>query len=287
MNRVVGFVASEPLLRARPALAATLLSASLAVLPAGRGMAQDAAPLGAEDLARQLSNPVASLVSLPFQMNWEQGVGPGEDTRTVLNIQPVMPFTLSPGTNLIARVIAPVASQPPQSPGSATTFGLSDLLVSGFFSPSKPSALIWGVGPALSLPSTSDPTLGSGKWAAGPTFVVLRQDGPWTIGALANHLWSYAGDSDRADVNQIFLQPFLALGAGHGVTLTLNSEATANWEAPDGEEWSVPLNLVASKVVRLGHRPISVGAGGGYYVEGPEAGPEWKVRTVFTLLFPR
>jgi hypothetical protein len=280
-------MATKPATVARPVPTATLLLACLAVLLPGSGTAQEAAPPGAEDLAKQLSNPVASLVSLPFQMNWEQGVGPGEDTRTVLNIQPVMPFTLSPGMNLIARVIAPLVSQPPLSPGSAATFGLSDLLVSGFFSPSKPSALIWGVGPALSLPSTSDPTLGSGKWSAGPTFVVLRQDGPWTIGALANHLWSWAGDSDRGDVNQTFLQPFLALGAGHGVTLTLNTEATANWEAPDGEEWSVPINLVVSKVVRLGQRPLSVGAGGGYYVEGPEAGPEWKARAVFTLLFPR
>src|SRR5262245_48948988 len=179
------------------------------------------------DLAAKLSNPVSDLVSVPFQFNWEQNVGPSELTRFVLNVQPVMPFAMNPDWNLIVRVIAPLVSQPPLAEGGAATFGLGDLTTSFFVSPSK-SSLIWGVGPVLVLPSTSEPTLGSGKWSAGPTIVVLKQTGPWTVGALWNQVWSFSGDITRSDVNQMFIQPFLSYQATRTLTLTLPYETTAN-----------------------------------------------------------
>jgi hypothetical protein len=241
----------------------------------------------ASRLARQLSNPVASLVSVPFQSNWDFGVGPEEKQRYLLNFQPVMPFSLNENWNLIARLIVPVVSQPPLVPGGQSTFGFGDFVTSFFLSPSKPSAFIWGVGPALLVPTTSDPFLGTGRWGAGPTAIVLVQSGPLTYGALANHIWSYGGDSTRSEVNQTFVQPFLSFSTPTGYTFTLQAEASANWEAPEGERWTIPVHVLVSKVTRLGRRPISFAIGPGFFVARPEGAPQWRLRAVVTLLFPR
>jgi hypothetical protein len=242
---------------------------------------------GAAELAKQLSNPVASLVSVPFQMNWDTSIGPEEDTRFLLNFQPVMPFSMNSEWNLIARLIVPYIGQPVLAPGSEPTSGVGDILFSAFFSPAVPKKFIWGVGPVLQMPSTSDPFLGSEKWAFGPTALILKQRGGWTYGMLANHLLSFAGDEDRADVNQTFLQPFLSYTTRKAYTFGLNTESSANWEASEGNEWTVPLNVSVSKLVRLGRRPMSIALGTAYYVDQPEGGPKWKIRAVITLLFPK
>ena len=242
----------------------------------------------AEEMAKKLSNPVADMASLPVQLNWENGVGPDDDVRFVMNFQPVVPFTLTPKMNLISRLILPYVNQPSLAPGEPATSGTGDIVFSLFFSPSS-SKLVWGVGPALNLPTTSDPTLGSGQWGIGPTAVILKQSGPWTYGALANHLFGIAdtGDVERADLNATFLQPFLAHQFPGALTLTVNSETTYNWEADSGEEWTVPINVFVSKVTRLGSLPFSVAGGAGYYVDSPSVGPDWKLRAVFTVILPR
>lgn len=236
-------------------------------------------------LAKKLSNPISDLVSVPFQFNWEQNVGPLEQTRFILNVQPVMPFTMNKDWNLVARVIVPLVSQPALTEGSAPTFGVSDVLTSFFFSPSRGS-VTWGLGPVISLPSTMEPTLGSGKWSAGPTAVVLKQSGPWTYGALWNQVWSFSGDASRRDVNQMFLQPFLAYQATRTVTLTLQSESIANWEA-DEKKWTVPINILVSKLSSFGVFPASYQIGFGGFVAHPDIGPSWKIRGAIVILLPR
>ena len=242
-------------------------------------------PASSEHLAKQLANPVASLVSVPFQSNWDFKVGTEEDTRYLLNFQPVMPFSLNERWNLIGRVIVPVLSQPAFTPGDVPEFGLGDFVVSGFFSP-KRSNLIWGVGPVFMLPISSSPVLGAEKWGIGPTVVVLKQAGHVTVGGLANHIWSFAGDEDRSDVSQTFLQPFISVVTPKGVTLNLTSETTANWEAREGDEWTIPLILQVSKVVHLGQRPVNLGIGGGPFLEAPLDQPDWRLRINFVLLYP-
>jgi hypothetical protein len=225
------------------------------------------------ELAKKLNNPISDLVSMPLQFNWEFGNGPDEDTWHVQNFQPVVPFHITDHTNMIARLIMPSVSTPGETIAGDMVFSL-------FFSPAAAGSFVWGVGPVLQLPRTGE------KWGIGPTAIVLKQEGPWTYGALVNHVASFAGDDDAPDLNQTFLQPFLAHTGESAVTFTIQSESTANWEAPSGEEWSIPLNVVVSKVARFGPFPASYGAGAGVYLASPDGGPEWKLRSTVTLMLP-
>lgn len=261
--------------------AAFLFAAAFAAAP-GAARAAD------EDLAQQLANPVASLISVPFQFNYDDGIGPGGDgSRLLLNFQPVIPFSLGEDWNLISRTIVPIVDQSDIFPGAGSQTGLGDTVLSLFLSPKAPTAggIIWGVGPVFLLPTATDDLLGTGKWGIGPTGVVLMQQGPWTVGGLANHIWSVAGDKDRADINRTFLQPFASFTTPDAWTFTLQTETTYNWET---EEWAVPVNVVASKVMTVGDQPVSFFGGLRYWAQSSDGGPEgWGLRFGATLLFPR
>jgi hypothetical protein len=250
---------------------------------------QPAAPTADEstELAKKLSNPISDLVSVPFQFNWAQNVGPFELSQFILNVQPVIPFTLNKDWNMIVRVIAPFIGQPPLFVGGEPAFGMGDTTNSFFFSPSKTGSFTIGVGPVFVLPSTQDPTIGSGKWSGGPTVVALRQQGPWTYGVLWNQVWSFSGDSRREDVNQMFLQPFLAYQATRTITLTVQSETTANWEAEGTDTWTVPVNFLISKLSSFGTFPASYQLGYGFFPAHPDIGPTWKIRAAIVILLPR
>ena len=170
-----------------------------------------------DELAKKTQNPVADLISVPFQNNINFGVGPDDDVQYILNIQPVIPFKLTEDWNLISRTIMPLIYQPELAPGVGDVFGLGDIQQSLFLSPAKPGKLIWGVGPILQFPSATDDSLGQGKWGAGPSAVALTVHGPWVLGALINNVWSFAGDSDRKDVNQMLLQPFVNYNLPHAM----------------------------------------------------------------------
>lgn len=236
-----------------------------------------------EDLAKKLQNPVADLISLPIQNNFLFNVGPYDGFREQTNIQPVIPFELSEHWNLISRTILPVIYQEGIAPGLGSQFGLGDITQSFFFSPKDPDPFIWGVGPVLLIPTATDDLLGTEKWGAGPTFVIVKQDGPWTYGMLANHIWSFAGDGDRQNVSNTFLQPFLSYTTKSATTFTVNTETTYDWLR---EDWTVPINGGVSQLFKIGKQPVSVALLGTWYAEAPDSAPDWGVRLVLTFLFP-
>jgi len=247
----------------------------------------DPTPKSATDqataLAKQQQNPISSLISVPLQGNWDFGLGDRDATGTLFNIQPVVPFGVSRSTNLILRVILPLASQP--GSGDARVNGVGDVVMTAFFSPAKSGRFTWGAGPVVLLPTATTNALGSEKFGVGPSAVVLTQPGPWTIGLLFNHIWSTSGASDREDVSSTFLQPFVNYNLGNGLAVGAVLEATANWNAD--EHWTAPLVFTVSKVARLGNRPVNFVAGAGPTVASPEGGSTWRFRFMAVFLFPR
>ena len=260
----------------------TLNRSAQAESTSGAGQGGDA------ELAQELSNPLADLMSIPFQMNYDRNIGPRDDGKKLqTNIQPVIPFNLNADWNLISRTIIPVIDQEDIFPGAGSQFGLGDINLTLFFSPKKPTSggITWGIGPVLLLPTATDDLLGAKKWGAGPGVVGLTTRGPWTLGMLANHIWSYAGDSDRQDISNTFVQPFAAYTWPSAWTVSLQSESTYNWKT---EKWSVPINAAVAKLVRWGKLPVSLQAGVGYWAESPATGPEgFRFRLQATFVLPK
>jgi hypothetical protein len=237
-----------------------------------------------DELTRQTQNPISSLISVPFQGNWDFGIGDRDASATLLNFQPVMPFAASPSTNVIVRLIVPLTSQPTAT--EQRNSGIGDTLATAFFSPSKASKFIWAAGPAVLLPTATNAVIGSEKFALGPSIVFLRQPGNFTYGFLGNQIWSVDGAKDREAVNQAFLQPFFNYNLGNGLSAGLTMEATVKWEASNGKA-TAPLLFIINKIAMLGKRPVNFQIGAGPMVASPDGGPKWRFRAAANFLYPR
>jgi hypothetical protein len=237
-----------------------------------------------KSVAAKLQNPIADLMSFPFQNNFEIGAGPSNAFGYTLNFQPVIPFPLGPHMKVLSRTIFPaVIDQPEITPGTGRKVGIGDITQSLFFSPDDQASFIWGVGPVLLLPTATNERLGTGKWGAGPTLVALVQAHGWTAGALFNHIWSFAGDDARRPVSNSFMQPFVSYTWKFGFSVTAQTETTYDWEA---KQWTIPVALGVSQVVRFGPLPVSFGLFGRYWADGNDAAPNWAIRVPITFVLP-
>jgi hypothetical protein len=242
----------------------------------------------AEEVAKKLANPIANLISVPVQYNYDEYGGLNDEASVNgLNIQPVIPFSLSDSWIVITRTIIPLMDRQDFLLDAMNESGLGDIVASQFFSPKSPGAggWIWGVGPVELLPSASDDMLGGEKWGLGPTGVALKQEGPWTFGILANHIWSVAGDDDRADINATSLQPFVSYTTKTKTTIGLVTESLYDWEA---EQWSVPVIPGVQQLFKIGPQIMQFSVFGKYWAESPDNGPDgWGFRAQLTFVFPK
>ena len=244
----------------------------------------------AESLAKAAQNPIADMISLPFQNNVNFDVGPLEKTQNVLNIQPVLPFSLNAEWNLITRTILPVISQPAFAPGQDRENGIGDIQFSAFLSPRQAvDGWVWGVGAIAQLDTASDDRLGQGVWGLGPTAVALHLGKTWVYGALINNVWSVSEEDGRRRVNQMLLQPFVNYNFADapGRYLTFGPVITADWEADSGQKWVVPLGMGIGQIMRFGKQPVNLQASAYYNVERPDNAAKWQLRLQMQFLFPK
>ena len=258
----------------------------------------------AADLAKQAQNPIASMISLPFQDNINFGVGPNDRTQNTFNVQPVIPFSLG-RVNLITRTIIPILYRPDLTATTGATSGLGDINASFMFSPARAGRITWGIGPIVYFPTATDENLGSNRWSIGPSFVALAMPGNWVIGGLVNNAWSVGGgDEDDADVNSFLLQYFVNYNLPNQWYLTSAPIITANWEAPEGEKWVVPVGGGFGKIFSVGGQPLNGQVQAFWFAKHPSPeliggrppgglppdasdGGSWQLRLQLQMLFPR
>ena len=241
----------------------------------------------APDLSQLAQNPIAKVISLPFQNNLNFGVGPRSDEQDTLNIQPVLPFNIGTHWNLIARAIIPLEYEPPLGQGTNGMVGLGDASLALYLSPAHPGKIIWGIGPAFTFATASHEELGQGKFDTGLSAVVLTVRGHWLIGALVTDVASVSGDSDRRNVHQMTVQPFINYNLPRGWYLTSSPIITTNWKAPEGQRWAVPLGGGVGRALRLGGQAMNFQMQAFKYVVRPHDASSWTLRAQFQLLFPR
>ncbi len=247
------------------------------------------AEMSAEELAKLAQNPVGNLISLPFQNNTNLNFGPEKGTQNVLNIQPVIPISISDDWNIITRTVVPVVSMPSLGPGIDSISGIGDTVFTAFLSPANPGKWIWGAGPVVQLPTNSNSELGNRNWGLGPSAVVLHIEhgSPWVYGVLVNNVWSLTSDKQGGSYNNGLIQPFLNYNFPQGFYLTSAPIATVNWNADSSQQWTVPVGGGVGKIFHLGKLPVNTQISAYYNVVKPDFGPNWQIRAQVQLMFPK
>ena len=265
-----------------PAVAAA--AATFLFAPASTSLAQDT-----QSLARMAKNPLANVVNVQFIYDANLGVGAADKTQHVLNFQPVVPFAVSDDWSIITRTILPLIAQPGMAAGESWTNGRGDTQFSAFLSPARGDKFVWGVGPVLQIPSATNDAFGQGKWAGGPTAAAIWYGEQWSVGALINNVWSFAGHGNRPDVNQMEFQPQINYNfkSNPDRYLSFSPTITANWKASGGERWTVPVTLGIGQLVKFGNQPVNLQATAYYNVVKPADAGSWTLELTVQFLFPK
>ena len=236
----------------------------------------------AVDLAKEDQNPLSRFYIIRFEDNAQFGFGPDNDVLNFFRIQPLIPFDLNENWNLVTRAVIPIVHQPwPES-----TDGLGDVALAMFLTPAKARKFIWGVGPALVLPTATDALIGAEKWLAGPAVAGVYTSGPWLVGAVIQNLWSFAGDDGRQDVNVMTLRPVINYNLPNGWYLSSSPSIAANWKADGDNRWLVPLGGGVGKIFTIGGQRMSALVESYYHIMSPEIGPDWQLRLQLSFLYP-
>jgi len=235
-------------------------------------------------LAKETQNPVGNLTTVPFQFNFNTGGDLEDRTFFNLNFQPVIPFKLTSSVNVVARTIVPINSAPA---GDGRSSGIGDIQQQLFFTPAKPGRMIWGAGPMFSFPTATAAASETGTWAMGASVVILKNAGPWVFGSLISQLWPMSDAGGSPEMHLFSLQPFVNYNFGHGWALSYSPIITANWDAADGNEWTVPFGLGLTRTTVFNRRPMNIGINYYYNVERPDGGPGQQLRLIVALLYPR
>jgi hypothetical protein len=256
------------------------------------------------ELAKASQNPLASVISLPFENNYYTDTGPTEKVVNSLLLKPVVPMPIGDSLNLISRAVIPITYIEGQDtasvgspdtdlgpiqvfPGTDDDFGLGNISYTAFFSPAEPGKLIWGVGPMVELPTNTDDALGSDTWSAGGSVVLLTMPGNWVVGLLASNIWDVASSGDQPDINRFNFQPIVNYNLQKGWYLSSTPVLTANWEAESGEKWSIPVGGGVGRLMRFGDQPVDFKFAAYKYSEAPEFGPNWDIQLTVKFLFPK
>jgi hypothetical protein len=247
------------------------------------------AEMSAEDLAKLAQNPVGNVISVPFQNNTNFNFGPEKGTQNILNIQPVIPISVSNEWNVITRTILPVISNPSLGPADSATTGIGDAVFTAFLSPAKPGKWIWGAGPVVQIPTDSNAELGNKNWGLGPSVVLLHlaHGDPWVYGALINNVWSLSRNERGGSYNNGLIQPFVNYNFKGGLYLVSAPILTADWKAASGQKWTVPLGGGVGKIFHVGKLPVNTQLSAYSNVVHPDDGADWQLRFQMQLMFPK
>jgi len=235
----------------------------------------------------------SNFFSLPMELEADSGADNGD--ALVYRAMPLYSFSINEDWRLVNLDLVTLADAPggvPGRPGNPEplpgdqVFGLGDLVHTSFLTPERQTDYIWGAGLMLAIPTATDGRLGSGKWAIGPAVRLAYRTGSWNIGAVAGNRWSFAGDADRAEVNQLMVRGLVRRKLPNDWFFVSAPIITANWNAPSGERWLLPLGGGFGRVFNINSRPWSWSIQGYYNVIRPDMAPEYAVRVAMVAALP-